>query len=147
MKAALTIIRYLFIALWTYSAVLKLVDYGVFLSQLQRQPLPIWSISILSIALPVGEFLLATAFLFRKTFYLALIVSFVLMLSFSIYVLLAIRGAFGEIPCSCAGIIGRLPWKEHLVFNVIFTLLAFVGILIFRNYRNKDFVKHKHFIV
>jgi len=147
MKAALTIIRYLFIALWTYSAVLKLVDYDVFLSQLQRQPLPIWSISILSIALPVGEFLLATAFLFRKTFYLALIVSFLLMLSFSIYVLLAIRGTFGEIPCACPGIIGRLPWKEHLVFNVIFTLLAFVGILIFRNYRNNDFVKHKHFIV
>lgn len=143
MKQVLNIIRYLFIILWMYAAILKLVDYKTFLSQLKLQPLPDWSVSFLSIALPVGELLLAVAFLFRRTFYLGLVVSFALMFCFSIYVLLALGGAFGKIPCACAGIIGRLPWREHLIFNIFFTALAFIGLLIFKKLKEENFVKHR----
>lgn len=126
-----------------YAAIIKLVDYRAFLDQLRMQPLPDWSISFLSIALPVGELILAVALLFKKTFYLGLIVSFALMLSFSIYVLLALGGTFGEIPCACAGIIGRLPWKAHLIFNTFFTVLALIGLLIIKKLKGEYLIKHK----
>jgi hypothetical protein len=32
-----------------------------------------------------------------------------------------------ELPCSCGGVISSLSWKNHLVFNILFLLLASVG--------------------
>src|SRR5690606_7657944 len=34
------------------------------------------------------------------------------------------------IPCSCGGVLEDLGWTEHLIFNIVFILLAAVGILL-----------------
>ena len=60
-----------------------------------------------------------------------LIISSILMLSFTMYVLFALSGTFGEIPCSCAGLIAAPGWKGHLVFNIIFTIVSLTGIFLF----------------
>ncbi|MGF7231362.1 MauE/DoxX family redox-associated membrane protein, partial [Arachidicoccus sp.] len=64
---------------------------------------------------------------FQRTNKSGFVLSSVLMAAFTLYVLLALSGAFGDIPCSCAGIIGKLRWKGHLVFNLFFTLISFTG--------------------
>jgi len=33
-----------------------------------------------------------------------------------------------HLPCSCGGVIRELSWRDHLFFNVCFTVLAAVGI-------------------
>ncbi|MDQ2656909.1 MAG: hypothetical protein M3Y60_05770, partial [Bacteroidota bacterium] len=35
-----------------------------------------------------------------------------------------------ELPCSCGGVLNSLGWKAHLVFNIVFTLLSIVGIML-----------------
>ncbi len=143
MKKFTSIISYLLIILWVYAAVVKLADYPAFTGQLKVQPLPEWSLPFLSKALPLGEIGLAVLLLFRKTINLGLLLSFILMLCFTVYVLLALSGAFGAIPCACAGIIGKLPWKEHLIFNIFFTATAYTGWRSQRHSKGGNFVKHK----
>jgi hypothetical protein len=43
-----------------------------------------------------------------------------------------------ELPCSCGGILNSLGWKEHLIFNLCFTTLAFMGWRFSK--MNKDFI-------
>jgi len=38
---------------------------------------------------------------------------------------------FDRIPCSCGGIIAKLSWGQHLVFNLIFLGLALIGFMFF----------------
>lgn len=120
----------IFILLWIYASGSKLADYGLFLSQLSRQPLPEWSIVILAWLLPLVEILIAICLSFEATRKIGLWSSFLLMVSFTLYVGLALNQVFGEIPCACAGILGRLQWKGHLIFNIIFSALALLAILL-----------------
>lgn len=122
----ITLLSTLLILLWVYAAGSKLAEYKVFTDQLARQPLPHWSIAILAWALPLVEIITAL-FLYFQTNKIGFILSSILMSAFSVYVLLALSGAFGDIPCSCAGIIGKLRWKGHLIFNICFTLISFMG--------------------
>lgn len=123
----LPFISTLLILLWIYAAGSKLAEYTIFKDQLARQPLPSWSIPILAWALPLVEMVTALFLYFQRTNKMGCILSSVLMTAFTVYVLLALSGAFGDIPCSCAGIIGKLRWKGHLLFNIFFTILSFAG--------------------
>ncbi len=52
----------------------------------------------------------------------------VLMGIFTLYVgymLIFTSGHF----CTCGGILEKLTWPEHLIFNVIFTILAIMAVL------------------
>jgi len=52
------------------------------------------------------------------------------MTLFTLYVAFALSGVFGEIPCSCAGLISAMHWKGHLVFNIIFLIISLLGVYI-----------------
>ncbi|AYD48462.1 MauE/DoxX family redox-associated membrane protein [Arachidicoccus soli] len=126
-RQVITLLSTLLIPLWIYAAGSKLTEYTIFKDQLARQPLPSWSISILAWALPSVEIITALLLYFQRTNKMGCILSSVLMTAFTVYVLLALSGAFGDIPCSCAGIIGKLRWKGHLLFNIFFTIISFAG--------------------
>ncbi|HEU0228657.1 MAG TPA: MauE/DoxX family redox-associated membrane protein [Arachidicoccus soli] len=123
----LTVLSTLLILLWIYAAGSKLAEYTIFKDQLTKQPLPSWSIPLLAWALPLVEMLTALFLYFQRTNKMGCILSSVLMTAFTVYVLLALSGAFGDIPCSCAGIISKLRWKGHLLFNIFFTVISFAG--------------------
>lgn len=123
----LPIISGLLILLWIYAAGSKLAQYKVFMSQLARQPLPHWSIPILAWALPLVEIIIALFLCFQRTNKTGFIFSSLLMTAFTLYVLLALSGIFGQIPCSCGGIFSFMRWKGHLIFNICFTLISFAG--------------------
>jgi phage shock protein PspC (stress-responsive transcriptional regulator) len=38
-----------------------------------------------------------------------------------------------RLPCSCGGVLQQLSWKQHLIFNLFFLLLAVVGIVLESN--------------
>src|SRR5690606_12191987 len=46
------------------------------------------------------------------------------------------------IPCSCGGVLEKMGWTEHLVFNISFIVLAFVGILLFVKRERSTIVKN-----
>jgi hypothetical protein len=116
--------------LWIYAAVSKLSNYPAFLSQLQRQPLPAWSVPTISIALQMVEELAVLLLSFQRTMSKGLFLSFILLLLFTIYVGLGLMHVYDKVPCSCGGILNNMGWTAHLVFNLAFTLLAFSGWLL-----------------
>jgi len=119
--------------LWVYAATSKLFHYKDFLIQLGRQPVPEWSIGVLSVGLPVLELIAATLLCYRWTRKVGLWLSLGLMISFSVYVGLALGGAYGNIPCSCGGILNSMGWRTHFVFNIAYTVLAFAGVWLTTN--------------
>lgn len=123
----ITICRILLIILWVYAAGSKLVEHGVFVFSLNRQPLPGWSVPIVATALPITELAVALLLGMERYKRQGLLFSFLLMTVFTLYVGLALSGALGEIPCACGGVISKLGWKGHLVFNIAYTLIAWIG--------------------
>lgn len=128
------IIRFLFIVLFLYAAVSKLIDYGKFYNDLLNSPLFGYSIiaRFISIVVPLLEIGVSGLLISGKYLKTGWYLVFLLMFLFSIY----IGGilVFSEnLPCSCGGIISELSWKEHLIFNVGLTLLTGLGIYLNRN--------------
>lgn len=123
----ITIITILLIMLWVYAAGSKLWFYAAFKLQLARQLLPHWSIAILAWALPLVELITAALLSFPKTLRKGLLLSALLLLAFTIYVGLALAHIFNNVPCSCGGILGKMGWQSHFIFNICFTIMAFTG--------------------
>jgi len=136
----------LLITLWVYATLSKLLDYPLFLIELNKQPFPKWSIPTLSVVIPLAEICTAILPAFQRTKISGFRASFILMSLFTLYVVLAMTRVFGHIPCACAGIIGRMPWFPHLVFNIFFTIVSYAGYYLqkHKNINNK-IVYQKHY--
>ncbi|WP_121667549.1 MauE/DoxX family redox-associated membrane protein [Mesonia aquimarina] len=120
------IVSYLFVLLFVYAAVSKMIDFEVFRSQLSQSPLLTNYSSLLVFIIPFIEILIAIALLLPKLQYFALYASGILMLLFSLYIV-AILNFSPSIPCSCGGILENLGWEQHLYVNLIFVVLAFTA--------------------
>lgn len=122
---------FLFILLFCYAAVAKGRDLDIFRSQMMQSPLiPGQFITLLSYAVPLTE--LATAFLLaiEKTRLIGFYFSYLIMFAFSVYLILLVSFHSGNIPCACGGILGKLGYTSHIIFNVFFCAVAFISILI-----------------
>jgi len=126
---AINLICALLIVLWVYTALSKLSDIEVFGIQLSRQPKPVSTLlPILIWLLPFTELGAAAMLMFNPTRKAGLLLSFFLMLAFTVYVALAVIGYWEDIPCSCGGVLNRLGWKDHLWFNLFFLIIAALGL-------------------
>lgn len=127
----LDVIIFLFMFLFVYAAVSKLVEYDLFRAQLGKSPLLTRYAGIFSWLVP-GVELIVAGMLFIPRYQLAgLYGAFTLMLGFTGYIAFILTFS-PYVPCSCGGILSSMGWTEHLIFNIGFTILAFVGILLHR---------------
>jgi putative oxidoreductase len=125
------IIAALFILLFVYTGVSKLMEHTNFTNVLKGSPLVGSFAGVVAWALPITELIVALLLIFPKTRLKGLYASAILMSMFTIY--LAYMIAFTpKLPCSCGGVLKELTWKQHLVFNIFFTLLAIWGIMLSR---------------
>ena len=120
----LRIAVFLLTILWVYTASSKLMDFNDFRVQLSRQALPHLLLVILLWTLPAVELLTALLLQFNRTELPGLFISFILMVLFTGYVTLVLIGFFGQIPCSCGGVIKAMGWKIHFYFNLFFLMLT-----------------------
>lgn len=117
----------LLILLFVYTGVSKFMDVQRFRIVVSQSPLIGDHARIVSFILPIAELATAALLFFPVTRKWGLIASFSLMLLFTIYVGYMI--AFTpHLPCSCGGVIKKLSWREHLVFNLFFTGIAAAGL-------------------
>ena len=114
--------------LWVYAAMSKVVNFEQSSMQMMNQVFPASINAILLWVLPATELFIAGLLLFSKSRIVGLILSAILLFLFSGYVLLVMLNVFGRIPCSCGGIISKLSWGQHLVFNLVFLALAILGL-------------------
>lgn len=113
----------LLIILWVYAAGSKLAEFHAFRYQLSIQHFPIKIDGVLVYVLPFIELLSAFLLTKKSTQNSGLVISFSLLLVFTIYISLILLGIFTKVPCSCGGVLSILTWKTHIIFNLTFLSL------------------------
>jgi uncharacterized membrane protein YphA (DoxX/SURF4 family) len=121
------IISLLFIILFLYTGISKLMDYAVFKEQIATSPLLAPISGWIAILLPAIEIMLSVILFIPRWRLKGLYASLVLMIMFTGYII-AILTFNEHIPCSCGGVIELLSWKGHIAFNSAFIGLALAGI-------------------
>ncbi|SHM93264.1 MauE/DoxX family redox-associated membrane protein [Mucilaginibacter sp. OK098] len=124
------LISFLLILMFSYATASKLITFATFRTQMLVQPVPRWSVDFLIYAVPISEIITVAVLLFKKSMAVGFYLSSILMAAFSVYVGLAMTGIYGDIPCSCGGIIRHLRWPGHFAFNLIFLAISIYGIFI-----------------
>lgn len=121
----------LLILLFVYTGLSKLLDFSSFRYTLSRSPLIGNMAPMLAWTLPVLEFAISILLFFTFTRRAGLWASLSIMLVFTGYLAYMIYFT-PDRPCSCGGVLKQMTWKQHLVFNIFFTLLALCGLWLSR---------------
>lgn len=119
----------LLVCLFTYAALSKLSGYSMFKSQLERSPFLFHTAALLAGWIPIIELTISFLLVFTKTRLYGLYASVVLMIMFTEYISAMLRFSY-YIPCSCGGVLSTMSWNQHLIFNIFFTLLAIVALIL-----------------
>jgi hypothetical protein len=127
-KIAVELIVFLYIVLFVYAAATKLTDYEKFSIQLGQSPMLTAFSSWIAWMVPAAEILIAVGLAIASLRLYALYAAFSLMVMFTAYIV-AILNFSSYVPCSCGGVLEKLGWRDHLIFNVFFVLLGIFGIL------------------
>ncbi len=131
-KIIIEVICSLLVLLFLYTSLSKWLDFGTFSKEMYNQPFPHSFTPWIIWLLPGMEVLIVLVLLFEKTRLAGLWASFILMMLFTIYTILILARVFKRIPCTCGGVIKKLTWNQHLVFNLFFVGISLVGIILKR---------------
>ena len=136
-----TLICYLFIVLFIYAAVSKLMDFENFQIQLAQSPLLSAYAGFISYAVIIVEIVIALLLCYKRWRLIGLYASFGLMIAFTVYIYLILNYS-DFIPCSCGGILEKLSWENHILFNLVFVIFSIIGIFIYSsNYKKIAIIK------
>ena len=131
------LIAALFILLFTYTAITKAMEFTAFTAVLSRSPLLSSQPVLFTWLIPATELFIASLLFIPATrlpgFYAAL----GLMVLFTIYLCYMLLFT-PHLPCSCGGVLKQMSWHQHVIFNMVFILLAMLAIVFI--------TKHKLFI-
>jgi hypothetical protein len=128
-QPVIPVVSYLYILLFIYAAISKLIDFENFRIQLAQSPLLSAWAGLIAPAVIATEMLLSLLLSFRATRLLALYGSLCMMIAFTMYIYIIITYS-DYVPCSCGGIIEELGWTEHMIFNIAFALMALAAIVL-----------------
>lgn len=124
------IISAAFVVLFVYAATTKLLDYEKFRLQIGQSPVLTGFAGIIVWLVPATEFIVAAMLMITRYRLIGLYASFSLMVMFTAYIVVITR--FSDyVPCSCGGVLEKLSWNEHLVFNLVFVALGATSILLY----------------
>ena len=127
------IISSLFIILFLYTGISKLLDFRIFNIALHKSPLLKGFAPLLAAVIPPLEIIIALLLLipfFSNKLQLkkwGLYGSAILMTIFAIYIGYMVEFRTDR-PCTCGGVIQLMNWHQHMYFNIIFSLLAYLSI-------------------
>jgi hypothetical protein len=121
------IISSLLILLFAYTSFSKLLTLDQFSSVLSRMPLIGNGAGVLAFAIPLAELGIVLLLLFERTRYRGLKLSLALLVLFTIYLLHMVLFA-PHMPCSCGGVISKMSWKQHVLFNGAFIVAIVIAL-------------------
>lgn len=135
-NSIIKVISYLYILLFVYASVSKLLDYENFRLQLGQSPLigayAEWFVWLV----PLLEIFIAVLLLFNRLRFWGMYAGYILMLMFTAYIFIMLNYS-SYVPCSCGGVLEKLEWTEHLIFNGLFVILALLGLILMRTQLRK----------
>ncbi|MBP4139781.1 hypothetical protein D0817_24605 [Flavobacterium cupreum] len=125
------IICLLYILLFVYAAVSKLLDFENFRVQLGQSPLLSAFAGYIAWMVPMLELFIVLLILSKRWRIMGLFGALCMMVMFTAYIFIILNYS-PFVPCSCGGILEKMGWEEHFIFNFVFMMLAAAGILILR---------------
>ena len=129
----------LVIILFFYATIAKTHDMNLFRSQMMQSPLlPSLLIGFLSVAVPVAEVTAALLLMFNKTRLAGMYLAYSIMFGFSLYLIMLVWLFNDAIPCACGGILGRMGYTAHIIFNILFTILTLTSIIVLEKTKNRN---------
>jgi len=130
-KIAIEVISSLLILLFMYTALSKLLDFTTFKNVLSRSPFIDNKASVVALALPITEIMVALLLFIPNTRLWGFYGSAALMTIFTLYLGYMILFS-PKLPCSCGGVLKQMTWNQHLIFNIFFLLLSATGLVLER---------------
>jgi len=124
----ITLFSLLLTILFVYTAVSKLNHLDLFQWRLERMPYISPYATLISWGVPFLELVIAGLLWFPKYRNMAFYSSFILLGLFTTYIIVVLKYS-DSIPCSCGGVISALGWRDHILLNISFMVLALLGIL------------------
>ena len=115
--------------LFLYAATSKLLDYQKFQIQIAQSAMLTEYANVIAWTVPALEIIISLLLCFIVTRPAALYASFSMMMAFTIYIFVILNFS-SSIPCSCGGILEKMDWTQHLIFNSVFTCMAAGAILL-----------------
>jgi uncharacterized membrane protein YphA (DoxX/SURF4 family) len=131
------LISILYILLFVYAAVSKLLDFENFQVQLGQSPLISSFAGPVSYIVPIIEIGISLFLAIPRFRKIGFYFGFSLMVLFSAYIFIMINYS-PFVPCSCGGILEKMGWKTHLYFNLGYVVLGGLGILLIEESGTKN---------
>lgn len=128
-RGFIEVISYSYILLFIYAASSKLLEYDKFIVQIGQSAMLSAYAGLLAWMVPALELVLAAMLVFERLRFKGLLGAFGLMLAFTMYIFMILE-FMDKKPCACGGILEKLGWGEHMVFNIVFVVLALIGIVL-----------------
>jgi hypothetical protein len=128
----------LYIILFLYTGISKLMDYSVFKEQIATSTVLGALSKPIALMVPWAEFAVVAMLIIPRWRLHGLYASLSLMIIFTGYIITILISSH-DLPCSCGGAIELLSWKGHIVLNSFFIAIALLGIIF-----QKKLVKDQH---
>lgn len=119
----------LFVILFVYTAISKFLEFGLFKAQIGMSPVLAPVSTLVGWVVPLAEIIDSVMLLIPALRLKGLYLALAMMLSFTIYIILIMKLS-AHLPCSCGGVIELLSWRDHLILNCAYILLAIAGIFL-----------------
>lgn len=124
---------FLLVLLFAYTGFNKLITQKEFSQQLLQNPY-LHPIAIpLSFALPIAEIIIAICLVSRYSWMVGIWSAAILMTLFSAYVGFMLFQHKAPLHCTCGGIISAMTWRQHLLFNIFFSTIAWASVIVHKN--------------
>lgn len=120
----------LFVLLFVYAATSKLLDFQHFRIELGQSPLLSAFADWFAVMVPLVEFIICILLVVPKYRQIGLFLAYGIMVMFTAYIFIILHYT-SFVPCSCGGVLEKLDWKSHLIFNLVFVILGFLGVLLY----------------
>lgn len=141
-----TLVAYLFILLFLYTAISKWLSFSITHSDMRRNPLLGDMPLFWTIVVPAAEIVISVLLFLPATRRIGLWATVALMVAFTGYVGVLLASDY-HLPCTCGGIFRALTWKQHLWVNIGLVALAISALTLYKhggrngNHRfNNDFI-------
>lgn len=132
-RVAIELISSLFILLFVYTALNKLIEHTKFELVLKKSPLLEGYAVEVSWLLPIAEIIVSFLLLFPAMRKYGLYGAAVLMVLFTLYIVYMLLFT-PNLPCSCGGVLEGLNWTQHLLFNIFFLLLSILALMMYKKH-------------
>jgi hypothetical protein len=130
-QVLIEIICSLLILLFLYTGLSKLYAHASFSRVLHQSPILADVSTIMAWMIPLSEITLSFSLIFQQTRLVALYASLFLLSAFTAY-LIYITLNYEDLPCHCGGVIGKMSWQQHIVFNCFFIVINVAAVKLWK---------------